>query len=582
MGLYRNIRIFGSITWCLISVLIFFFCIFCTNSYHINVTSHELRTRLMANEVNADDIDISKLDEDERLAMLYRQRQVDTLKEYLQPIAAGLAKEMTESEREKEFGKKLTPETVKARQMQSFIPHDYTYPPTTELPFQNDILKSRFPQQEPIDHRKNVVYIPTREERFQLSQGNPSNFKERDPYRVLKSKYDAQNTKNNTLQQNNAVEFNLSDHRPLEGVPETLNDGWELLPCKTIFKHKLMYPSNEIDPTLIPNENSCVFVKFQFFDAETNRFIYSNKELGGDLLAIELANCEYGFRQCLLSMYAGEMAEFVMPFSEYNEKNRDMPMFYGVNWVRLWAYMNDCHDGTFKWWDLGPFDADLLQTEDYKGKSKKEYWEKRTDEMVENIKAEMANNPSSVYWHEALENMSDNQKKAAKDYFENECNEYEKMQHMEYSGSRGFRDAIKETGQFNGLDVGHIVGGRSTYYCYKENEFTIYLAIPVKPGIRAQHVNIVIQRYKLLVQIGNKTVLEDDLIGSIDVSQGTNWCMSDQAMKHEPLDPLPDETLGTTLMEDDFESVSKLPSIIIVMAKADHHRRIWGSLFEKI
>lgn len=26
----------------------------------------------------------------------------------------------------------------------------------------------------------------------------------------------------------------------------------------------------------------------------------------------------------------------------------------------------------------------------------------------------MANNPSSVYWHEALENMSDNQKKAAK------------------------------------------------------------------------------------------------------------------------------------------------------------------------
>lgn len=53
-------------------------------------------------------------------------------------------------------------------------------------------------------------------------------------------------------------------------------------------------------------------------------------------------------------------------------------------------------------------------------------------------------------------------------------------------------------------------------------------------------------------------------------------------MKHEPLDPLPDETLGTTLMEDDFESVSKLPSIIIVMAKADHHRRIWGSLFEKI
>lgn len=33
-------------------------------------------------------------------------------------------------------------------------------------------------------------------------------------------------------------------------------------------------------------------------------------------------------------MYAGEMAEFVMPFSEYNEKNRDMPMFYGVNWVR--------------------------------------------------------------------------------------------------------------------------------------------------------------------------------------------------------------------------------------------------------
>lgn len=40
------------------------------------------------------------------------------------------------------------------------------------------------------------------------------------------------------------------------------------------------------------------------------------------------------------------------------------------------------------------------------------------------------------------------------DYFENECNEYEKMQHMEYSGSRGFRDAIKETGQFNGLDVG--------------------------------------------------------------------------------------------------------------------------------
>ncbi|KAK1443985.1 hypothetical protein BgAZ_208610 [Babesia gibsoni] len=371
--------------------------------------------------------------------------------------------------------------------------------------------------------------------------------------------------------------------------PADMADGWSILPCGRIYKH-LLKPSNlpkKMQRKPLPD--SYVSFGFKFIDAFTGNILLEAADMKSDGVISQLDEFGEGLQKMLASMVTGEQAEFICHAVELDLADIKEEELKNLQWIRVWIYLVTLHQPGEKWWHMSPLEASKIPPiKEDPGDSKLTKMEKlnlQTEELTKQIETELENNPCSPLWDDILHKLSAQQKASFVEHFDRKLEMQERQKCAEYSGSRGFGEAIKATGQLGGYDVGRSSGGCGAFYSWHETPFIFYIAIPVVPGIRAEHVNLKLEPRHLTLVVGNKTIIDDDFFGQVETDSGSTWVMSEKAMEYTPLPPghadLEDPVLKVS-REDEYHKLIKDPCIIIALRKQDKAMGDWGTPFVNI
>ncbi|XP_952646.1 uncharacterized protein TA13630 [Theileria annulata] len=560
---------------------------------------------------------------DEEIVKRLAERHKDEITRYMRPLESGLGKQIPDSEIESTFGKPMTPENLSKRENESIQHHPYNMPiipPTNKLPYfvnldcypsnsTHDIntqpintappttpkepepLEAEEP--EPLEAEEPEPPIPstTVEDntvndetivKSTFSTGLPLNMESKDPLRALIDR----NEPYPDLGEEYGPKWYLNNDDKVGELSEVeLEDGWSILPCRRIYKH-ILQPSALVGKHRArPVDKTCVTFKFTLMDAFTNKKIVDNEDVGGPMVTTYMQELEPAFYKCLKGMDTGEQAEFVFHVSEYNPDNMIIDELEGITWLRLWINLWESHDPDDRWWGLGPEDAHLYPEKTENDLPKFKQLEIETDKLTSQIETELCTNPSSPLWNDILDKMTTSQKESYVKHFDRQLENIHKMKHSEFTGSRAFGEKIKSTGQLKGYDLGHQVGGVSKFFAWRETPFMMYIAIPVIPGVRAEHVNLDLSPNHMVLKIANNTVIDDDLIGTVDLEMTGLWAMSDSALNFEPLDHADERLKNPTLEllnDDEYDKISAKPSIMIFLKKTGTSTSIWGTPFVNI
>ncbi|CDR93785.1 hypothetical protein, conserved [Babesia bigemina] len=369
-------------------------------------------------------------------------------------------------------------------------------------------------------------------------------------------------------------------------MPKEMADGWSVLPCGRIYKH-LLRPSHEPpDKQRVPGQETYVSFGFKIADAFTGEILVEAADAESEGIVTQLKELSPPVQRMLASMKVGEQAEFVCPAIELGLDKLDREGMPPVEWVRVWMHTIMMHERGEKWWHLSPIEASKFPTA-------KPYEDRRTrmerinlkaDELTKQIEHELENNPTSPLWDDVMQRLNEQQKASVVEHFDQKLEWQERRKCAEFSGSRGFGDTIKSTGQVKGYDVGRMSGGSGGCYTWHETPFFIYIAVPVVPGVRAEHVNFELGQTHLTLKVAGKTIIDDDITGPVVTDIATSWAMSEKAMDYEPLPPghpeLEDPVLKTD-RDDDYHSIARDPAIIIALKKRDKVLGDWGTPFLK-
>ncbi|UKJ90093.2 hypothetical protein MACJ_001021 [Theileria orientalis] len=562
---------------------------------------------------------------DEEILKRLTERHKDEIYRYLDPLGSQQVEQVSEKELEETFGKPLTKKNLAEREKQVRRIDPYNLPdvgPTDKLPYfvnlefvpesHTNVEAYEQDVDSNVDHEPDAVDTNTN-----ISQDALENNQNNEP--VLTESIGGLNRKDgpdtkvidsepNTIISGVPIDYNSKDplkpffdrmeRHPDPGIeygpkwylpdkksqltPVEYEDGWSILPCGKIYKH-ILQPSlldgKDKEP---PTDISSVTFKFKIMEAKKNTKIIETDDAGAPMVTTYMKELSPVMQKCLKAMNTGEQAEFIFHLSQLNPDNIICEQFAGVTWVRMWINLWESHDPNSRWWGLGPDDAHLYPSKRETGMSTREALEKKTDEITKQIESEMCANPASPLWEDVLEKMSTSEKESYVKHFDKQLERVERMKYSEFTGSRAFGEKIKTTGQVGGYDVGHQMGGVSKFITWRETPFMMYVAVSVIEGVRAEHVKLDLTSRHLVLSIGNSTIIDDDLTGSVDLDTTGVWAMSDAALQHVPLDSLDPRLNQPTIdlgRNDDYDKVSKRPSVLIFLKKIGTSVSIWGSPF---
>lgn len=493
--------------------------------------------------------------DDNDVAKAIDERSKEEIMKYLDPMGTGQIKAISEQELSETFGKPSTPENLfkKKEEYQNSNPLEPpNYPPTDKLPYfvnlenpggfetSKDVssnLKAPFIGPNGSDVGDNLSVIGSShpnideglyEEEEEDNDAPKMDLSHKDPLIELMNA-------NKDYESDDDVKYGPTWYRKKhvkELLPAEFEDGWSILQCGTVYKHILRRSMNFDDDKMMPDDESCNTFSFKMLNAFTNEKIIDMDDLKAQMVTAYSKDLGEVLKRCLKSMQCGEQAEFIFHVSEYNPENEIMEQLEDVEWLRLWIDLFDVHNSKEKWWGLSPLDAHLYPQEKPSNMTKLEKLDLETEELKERIETEMATNPASPFWEDVLPRMNSSQKETYVEHFDKQLERLERMKHAEYSGSRGFRESIKSTGQVRGYDVGRVVRGVSTCYAWKETLFSLYIAIPVINGVRAEHITLNLTHKHLTISIAGDIILDDDFTGKVDVDAAAMWAMSEAVSLH--------------------------------------------------
>ncbi|ORM42391.1 uncharacterized protein BXIN_1579 [Babesia sp. Xinjiang] len=381
--------------------------------------------------------------------------------------------------------------------------------------------------------------------------------------------------------------------KPLKHLlPKEMADGWSILPGGRIYKHLLRPSDLPPQEQRHPQQETYVSFGYKVADAFTGHIILEAADMNSDGMIMQLKGLSTPLQQMIASMVAEEQAEFIIHASEVGMINPKYEDLKHIEWVRIWLHLIMMHERGEKWWHLSPLEASKYPKADPDdGKlTKMERLNLKTEEITRQVELELENNPCSPLWEDVMHRLTEQQKASVVEHFDRKYEMQQRQRCAEYSGSRGFADAIKTTGQMKGYDLGRVYGGTGAFYTWKETPFVMYVAVPVVPGIRAEHVHFNLEPNHMLLKVAGKTttlsqIIDDDIKGAVETGIASSWAMSEKAMEYDPLPPdhqeLQDPVLKTS-MEDEYHTVVKEPSIIIALTKRDKAMGNWGVPFVNI
>ncbi|GBE61052.1 hypothetical protein, conserved [Babesia ovata] len=377
-------------------------------------------------------------------------------------------------------------------------------------------------------------------------------------------------------------------NKPLRQLkPKEMADGWSVLPCGRIYKHMLRPSHEPPEKQRVPGQETYVSFGFKIADAFTGDMLVEAADTDSEGIVTQLKELSSPVQRMLSSMKVGEQAEFVCPAIEMGLDKLEREGMQPPEWIRVWLHIIMMHERGEKWWHLSPLEAANYPTakpnEDRR--TKMERINLKADELTKQIEHELENNPASPLWDDVMQRLNEQQKASVVEHFDQKLEWQERRKCAEFSGSRGFGDTIKSTGQLKGYDVGRMSGGSGSCYTWHETPFFIYIAVPVVPGVRAEHVNFELGQTHLTLKVAGKTIIDDDISGPVMTDIATSWAMSEKAMQYEPLPPGHPELENPVLKtdrDDEYYSIAKDPSIIIALKKRDKVLGDWGTPFVNI
>ncbi|AFZ78945.1 hypothetical protein BEWA_017860 [Theileria equi strain WA] len=488
--------------------------------------------------------------DDNEVANSISERNKEEIMKYLNPMSIEPVKTISQQELAETFGTPSTPENLlkKKRQYQNSNPLDPpNYPPTDKLPyFVNLEHPSGFNKSQDISSNiedsadtGHIKENPEDENVSIIASSHPNTYD--DPYEeeeednfIKDMSYkdpliDLMDT-NKDYEPDDNVKYGPTWYRKRhlnDLLPAEFENGWSILECGTIYKHILRHSMNFDDDKMVPDDESCNTFSFKILNAFTNEKILDMEDLNTQMVTAYSKDTGDVIKRCLKSMECGEQAEFIFHVSEYNPDNEIIEELEGVEWLRLWLDLFDVHDSKKRWWGLSSLDAHLYPQEKPSNKTKMEKLDLEAEELKKKMEVEMATNPASPLWEDVLKKMNSSQRETYVEHFDKQLEKSEKMKCSEYSGSRGFGESIKSTGQIRGYDVGRFAKGVSKFYTWKETLFKLYIAIPVVDGVRAEHVKLELTHNHLKISVAGNTILDDDFTGKVDVDAATTWVMSE-------------------------------------------------------
>ncbi|GIX63462.1 uncharacterized protein BcabD6B2_28970 [Babesia caballi] len=376
--------------------------------------------------------------------------------------------------------------------------------------------------------------------------------------------------------------------RPMrELLPREMADGWSILPCGRIYKHMLRPSEVEPEKRRKPRPETYVSFAFKIVDAFTADVLLDSTDAESDGLVSQLKHLGDGLEKMLASMVEGEQAEFVCHAVELGLANLQEEGLENLEWIRVWIHLVMTHERGEKWWHLSPLEAARYPPPGPEpgNLTKMERLNLKTEELKKQIENELENNPCSPLWEDVMQRLSAQQKASVVEHFDRKLELQERQRCAEFSGSRGFGETIKSTGQLQGYDVGRVSGGSGSCYTWHETPFVVYIAVPVVPGVRAEHVSFKLETSHLTLRVAGQTVIDDDMTGPVATDIATSWAMSEKAMEYEPLPQghpdLRDPVLKVS-MEDEYRAMTRDPCILIALKKRDKAMGDWGAPFVNI
>lgn len=369
--------------------------------------------------------------------------------------------------------------------------------------------------------------------------------------------------------------------------PADMVDGWSILPCGRIYKHLLRPSHLPPEEQRKPGPEAYVSFGFKFVDAFTGSVLLEHTDMEGDGIISQLKTLGTGLQKMLSSMVTGEQAEFICHAIELDIADLKVEGLENLGWIRAWINLITLHKRGERWWHLSPLEAPRYPQPDpeHSKLTEMERLNLKTDQLRDQIETELANNPCSPLWDDVLRKLTAQQKASVVEHFDKKLEMQERRKCAEYSGSRGFGDAIKSTGQLDGYDVGRCSGGCGTFYAWHETPFIIYIAIPVAPGVRAEHVDFKLEPRHLTLRVANKIIIDDDMMGQVDTEISSSWVMSEKAMEYEALPaghPELREPVLKVSQEDEYHKLIKDPCIVIALKKQEKVMGDWGTPFANI
>ncbi|GFE55140.1 hypothetical protein BaOVIS_025440 [Babesia ovis] len=369
--------------------------------------------------------------------------------------------------------------------------------------------------------------------------------------------------------------------------PKDMSDGWTILPGGRIYKHLLKESYLSKEERKHPEPDSIVTFGFKLCNAFTNEVLVEASDIGGQGMVSPVCDMKPALAEMITSMVEGEQAEFICHIKDANILPTKKEEAEHVQWVRLWLRLFWMHKRGEKWWYISPIEASKYpKTKPSEDRlTRMERIQLKTEELKKQIEHELANNPCSPLWEDVVKRLSEQQKASVIEHFDRKYEMQERKKCAEYSGSRGFGENIKSTGQIMGYDIGMISGGASSCYVWHETHFMMYVAVPVVPGVRAEHVVLHLEPKHLTLEVAGKMIIDDDLKGEVEIDVPGTWAMSEKATEYEPLPSghgeLEDPVLKTS-MDDEYHKIIKDPAIIIVLRKKEKATGGWGVPFERV
>eukprot|EP00371_Babesia_bovis_P003559 XP_001612206.1 hypothetical protein [Babesia bovis T2Bo] len=285
-------------------------------------------------------------------------------------------------------------------------------------------------------------------------------------------------------------------------------NGWSILPGGRIYKHMLRESDTPKNERRYADDDTYVSFAFKICEAFTNEVILESEDLEGDTMISPLCDLTPQLATMIKSMAQGEQAEFICLAKDLRLTKPEKYGLQKLEWIRMWLYIEHMYQKGEKWWFLSPVEAkrypEIKPPPDRK--TRMQILDEKAEQIKQNMEYELANNPCSPLWEDVVQRLSEQQKKSVAEHFDQKYELQQRQKCSEYSGSRGFGEAIKNTGTLQGYDVGRRAGGVSKHYTWHETPFIIYIAVPVVPGIRAEHVEFHLETQHMVLKVAGKTV----------------------------------------------------------------------------